>query len=94
MEDLFENYLIYNDDMLDAQIMFAKCVNKENWVIHMMADIPYQIVMARLQYWRQPDALPHAGDIRGLAMYYKKFWNTPLGAATVEETIINYGRYC
>ncbi|MDR9502667.1 MAG: hypothetical protein RI601_12795, partial [Desulfurivibrionaceae bacterium] len=53
-------------------------------------DLAYQIIMARLQYLRVPDALPDHFDIAGLAAYWKQHYNTPAGRGTVDEFIKNY----
>lgn len=42
----------------------------------------YAAAMARLQYWRQPTALPAAGDWLAMAIYWKAHYNTALGAGT------------
>ena len=57
-------------------------------------NLPFQIIMARLYYYRFSEALPAYDDIEGLAKYWKKYWNTELGAGTVGEAIVNYYRYC
>ena len=38
-----------------------------------------------LCYYRQPEALPEAGDIEGQAAFRKQHYNTPLGAGTVSK---------
>jgi len=91
--DLFTNYLAFKADLLGAQITFATSINEGNWRQNMMGNIPYQTVMARLQYYRKPGSLPEYTDIDGLAKYYKVHWNTHLGKATVEEAIKNYWRF-
>lgn len=45
----------------------------------------YATVMARLKYWRCPDALPEASDQWGLAEYAKDVYNTAAGSATPEK---------
>jgi hypothetical protein len=40
---------------------------------------------------REP--LPNANDIEALGTYYKKYYNTPLGRATVEEFMKNCERF-
>ena len=43
----------------------------------------YACAAARLQYLRQPEAIPL--DIGGQAHYWKKYWNTEHGKGTVDE---------
>jgi hypothetical protein len=63
-------------------------------LLELEGNILFQIAIARMKYLRAPGALPAADDLPGLAAYYKRHWNTPLGAATVEAAMANYRRYC
>lgn len=60
---------------------------------NMLGNLFYATAIARLNYWRIPQALPSEHDVRGLANYYKTHWNTHLGKATVTEFIANYERF-
>lgn len=46
--------------------------------------------MARVLYKRAPKALPHAGDVPGMAAYRKQYYNTPLGAGSVDQYIASW----
>lgn len=46
------------------------------------------ICMARVHYLRVSEAIP--SDVEGMARYWKRYYNTPLGKGTVEEFIANY----
>ena len=48
-------------------------------------DLRLCILMCRLRYFAVPTFLPKAADTAGLAAYWKKWYNTPLGAGTVEK---------
>jgi hypothetical protein len=56
-------------------------------VIELASNPIYACAMARLVYRRRPEPLPPYGDLAAQAAYYKQWYNTPLGAATVEEYI-------
>lgn len=56
-------------------------------------DLYLAILTARLRYRAIPEPLPPAGDLDGLARYYKKYYNTDAGAGTVEQFIKNYRKY-
>ena len=45
---------------------------------------------ARLRYLVVKEPLPKATDLQGMARYYKQYYNTELGSATVEEAMTNY----
>lgn len=53
----------------------------------------YAILMCRMHYMRVRVELPDAGDVNGLANYWKLYYNTPLGKGTAKEFIENYKKY-
>jgi hypothetical protein len=59
----------------------------------MASDLFLATAMARLYYYSIPERLPGHDDIRGLAKYWKKHWNTSLGKGRIEQFIANYQRY-
>ncbi len=50
-------------------------------------------MMARLKYRDDPNPLPNAGDIPGMAWAWKRGYNTVKGDGTVEEFISSWRRY-
>lgn len=48
-------------------------------------------MICRLHYFRVQQKIPL--DLQGQAEYYKKYYNTKEGAATVEEYIENYNKF-
>jgi len=48
-------------------------------------------LVCRLHYHRFQSPIPL--DLKGQAEFYKKYYNTPLGEATVEEYIENFNKY-
>lgn len=59
----------------------------------MITDLMLAAVMCRLHYRRVREPLPAAGDLPGLARYWKKHYNTSLGAGTEAEFIHNWHRH-
>ena len=53
-------------------------------------NLRYAIAMCRVHYYRRPEALPKANDIKALAQYWKDHYNTIHGAGTVSEFIHNF----
>jgi len=45
----------------------------------------YACAMARLKYSMDKDALPHHSDKYAIYVYYKRIYNTPLGASTWDK---------
>ncbi|MBF0629295.1 MAG: hypothetical protein HQL91_13850 [Magnetococcales bacterium] len=55
-------------------------------------DLAYACLMCRIHYLRCPQALPDAGNLQAQAEYWKLWFNTPLGAGTVEQYLANWHR--
>lgn len=51
-------------------------------------------VVARVLYWRRPEAMPAAADVDGLAAYYKRWFNTPLGAGKASAWASTFTAEC
>lgn len=85
--DIWENYLKYKP-MFAAQIVhiagFASGVPKPALLkFHPI----YAATMARVHYRRKPGNIPSAGNINGMAAYWKKHYNTPSGKGKESEFI-------
>jgi len=87
--DIVNNFLRYHKD-LGAKILQWSRLNQFN-SLELERNDRYSICMARMQYWRFPDKMPR--DVQGYAELWKKRYNTPLGAGTVNEFLHNYNRY-
>lgn len=59
----------------------------------MATDLVLATIMARLLYYGISLPLPAADDIKGLAAFYKRWFNTYSGKATEQEFIENYQKY-
>lgn len=53
----------------------------------------YATAMCRVHYRAVAAPLPGARDSRGLAQYWKEYYNTEKGKGTVEEFLDNYKRW-
>jgi len=106
-EDLWKNFLRYREDLAERignmmanvplRYMGGAADNTHIKVLfrnfNLKYNLAYQIAMARMQYYRHSEPLPGTGNIEGMAQYYKKYYNTVAGAATVDEAINNYLKY-
>lgn len=87
-DDVWDNYLKYKPD-LAGKVLAIDSRDTNNLIIN----LSYATAIARIQYLRAPCPFPAADDLVGLASYYKRYYNTEQGAATVDEFIDNYKRY-
>lgn len=83
--DLYQNFLAYHTLWLDR--LTPGEIAAPN-VGRMVYDLKYATMIARLNYYRVKEALPQ--DFEGQIRYYKKYWNTELGAATLGQVRSNY----
>jgi hypothetical protein len=56
----------------------------------MITNLLLAAVMCRLHYRRVSAPIPQADDLTGLARYWKKFYNTPMGRGSEDEFIRNW----
>jgi len=99
--DVWENYLRYKSGlMLKIQDMVPVAQRRRTpggWVsgsdAMLITDLAYATAIARVIYLRAPMKLPEADDLHGLAAYWKKYYNTPLGKGTVEKWLSDYAKY-
>lgn len=90
-QDLFVNYLRYRPYM--SEIVDSFTSPSCSFKLQLKANIPLQIVLARLLYLRHPTPLPSYPRANAIAEYYKKYWNTSKGEATVDDVLRNYRKY-
>ena len=88
-DDIWDNYLAYNEDLKKMAIDSTAYANSES-LIH---NLKYAAIMCRIHYLRVPEALPDKDDIVGMAEYWKEHYNTYQGAGSMDEFIDNYQKY-
>jgi hypothetical protein len=81
--DLYANFLSYRPEMRDRLLSLGE--RQHDSLIY---NLRYAAAVARLIYYRAPGQLPDS--LEGQAAYYKKNYNTPLGAGTEQEYIDNF----
>lgn len=86
--DLWQNFLAYHPGWLD-RLHAGELPHAD--VGRLVYDLKYATMIARLNYYRVKEALPQ--DLEGQFRYYKKYWNTELGAATLPEIRRNYANF-
>jgi hypothetical protein len=91
-DDIWGNYLKYKDAKPYTAMLDALCYHKHRSDI-MFWNLRYAALMCRVHYYRKPDPLPEADDIRALGEYWKKHYNTHLGKGTVDKFVENYNRF-
>ena len=92
--DVYQNVLEYRESFYD-QVMSLSAPG-QTFEENLTSNMQYGAAICRLCCYRAPEALPDEGDLQGQAAYWKRYYNTPLGAGTegkyiaeVEETLRN-----
>jgi hypothetical protein len=88
-EDIKKNFLKYHKN-IEAKICMVSHVSSLVFE-DMLSNDALSICMARVAYFRQKEGIPET--LEEQAAYYKKYYNTPLGKATVQEYIEKYKKY-
>jgi len=98
-DDIWVNYINYRASLrVDLNYLTMKMSGAHSNTINqipaqeMIGNLYYATAMCRLQYKRVPAALP-SRDVGQLAAYWKQYYNTPLGAGTVDEFVHNFKKY-
>lgn len=84
-DDIWERYLSRRPDLLDS----LKGLIMRDMDLHdqLRGNLFYAAAMCRIFYLRFKEPLPEVNDWQGMAEYWKKYYNTHLGAGTVEGFI-------
>lgn len=88
--DIWKNYLDYHSSIAThvRQLAGYRYLSHRIPPAEMIGNMNYACAMARIHYWRKPQALPtDPADIVGLAKYWKEHYNTKLGKGKVEDFI-------
>lgn len=102
-DDIMLNFLSYKED-LDDKVM---CVTGRGCGVptdELVTNLKYATAMARVHYYRVPEALPTRKAIKhpeakldwiiDMAKYAKKYYNTELGKATWQQYADAYQVHC
>ena len=96
--DICNNYLKFRKkltkvvcDILYLDEKYVLEAKEEEWSDIVEHNIAAGIIMCRLKFWRVPKPIPH--DLMGQAKYWKKYYNSDLGAGTPEKFIQTVNHY-
>jgi hypothetical protein len=85
-DDIWEHFLAYNGDIA------GKAIEHGTRSEELITNLRYATIMARVHYYRVPELLPKRKDfgpdveyILELALYAKRYYNTALGKAAVND---------
>lgn len=90
-DSLFNDYLNYRPALKTKVLNFYDRNGSVSQ--NLISNHFYAAAMARIKYLTVPEKLPKADDIEGMAVYWKKYYNTEKGKGTAIKFIENYKGY-
>lgn len=91
--DIYKNYLRFNPDLTYKLKILSKYDNYLFRERELISNLEYATAIARIHYLRISEELPESGDINGMAVYWKNYYNTVKGKGTIEDFIHVYHKY-
>ena len=88
-DDIWTNYLAHRKDLADKVSSFGMSRLIEN---QYAGNLYYATAMCRVHYMRVSEPLPDAGDAVGMGRYWKKHYNTVLGAGKAIEFVESFDK--
>jgi hypothetical protein len=88
-DDIWRNWLLHpaRKPLADRVRQLETAAYITDGPHEMIGNLYYAFAMCRIHYRRLPAALPPEGDARALATYWKRYYNTSLGAGTIEKAL-------
>ena len=81
-QDTLKNFVDYRKKYKDVLVGLGLGNNLE---FSLLSNIALQVAFCRLKYLRDPKPIPCWTDIEGQAKYWKRVYNTELGAGTIKH---------
>ncbi len=89
-DDIWHNYLVYQPE-LQRRVRLLMINSDDPQAEEMIGNLKYAVAMARIKYRRDSKAIPDY--LGGQASYWKRVYNTPLGAGTVHEYVRSWNQF-
>lgn len=83
-DDIWANFLAFQPDLARR---VRNCAVRYNEPDEMIWNLRYAAAMARVHYRRVSEKLPQAHDAQGMAVYWKRYYNTLRGAGTIDAAL-------
>ncbi|WP_136487860.1 hypothetical protein [Vibrio sp. H11] len=92
--DIWNHFLAYNRPLANKITELAAMESLDDDMLphptQLVTNLAFAVAMCRVHYWRVKEPLPAAGDVPGLAAYWKAHYNTELGDGTEAEFIKHF----
>lgn len=92
-DDIWRNWLGGGSRALIAAAVRDHVGNGDRSAERLVWDLRYAAIMCRLHYRRVAEALPDYADLDGLSLYWKRHYNTSLGAGDPKTWVAMFRTY-
>ena len=89
--DIWNNYINYHAEIRGPMNKILNGASPSSKLL--AANDMFAAAMCRVHYRRIIKPLPKAGDVRGHAEYWKRYYNTTLGSGDPDEFVAKWGQY-
>ena len=90
-KDYWDSYLRFQNGLREK---CSALVSRRNTLFptadELVFNLAYAAAMCRVHYRRIPAALPDRDDVAGMAGYWKRWYNSPLGKGTVAKALPHF----
>lgn len=93
-DDIMYNYVYFRPTLRQKLLDLSTPSTVTIGANELIGNLYYGAAMCRVHYRRVPEALPGSFDAFGLAEYWKKYYNTVLGAGTVVKALPHFEEAC
>ena len=90
--NVWDNHIAPNVALIAKIRLFLGYNGKPN-PQRMASDLSLASIMCRFYYYAIKKPLPESDNLKDLAEYWKKYYNTALGKGTIEQFMGNYEKY-
>jgi len=87
-DDCWTNFLDFPAQSRLATVCHRMRAPDLSATAQLVTNLRYACAMARIRFYRAPEALPLATDAAGLSAYHKAYYNTSLGAADAAANVV------
>lgn len=95
-DDIWRNWLAHpvRKPLADRMLALQTSAHITAGALELVGNLYYAIGMCRVFYRRLPDPIPAPTDASAMAVLWKRRYNTPAGAGTVEKSLPHFVAAC
>lgn len=93
-DDIWRNFLHYNHELQSRVSDLATAAVITEGALELVGNLFYGAGLCRVHYRRVKEPLPAAEEFGDMARYWKRHYNTALGAGTADKALPHFYKAC